>query len=115
MCTPVTEPVTQPTKVETDMATASVAIRASGGRPPVTRQAMPTSIAPAPIVTPHTGLPIAIPMVRTATTGTAASSPASKDTSLRSKRAASRTARLTATVVPSGRLVCGGVAVVIYL
>ena len=89
------------------MPTASVAISASGGRPPVTRHAMPTSIAPAPMVTPHTGLPIAIPKVRTATTGTAASSPASKDTSLRSNRAASRTARLTATGVRSGRLVCG--------
>ena len=107
MCSHVVEPVMLPTNVDSAMPTASVAISASGGRPPEIRHAMPTSIAPAPMVTPHTGLPIAIPKVRTATTGTAANSPASKETSLASNRAASFTARVTATPVRSGRLAWG--------
>ena len=91
-CSHGSEPVTLPTNVAAPITTASVAISASGGRPPPLRQAIPTSIAPAPIVTPATGSFAARPPPRTATTGIAASSPALTDTRSRSKRAAERTA-----------------------
>ena len=75
-CSHTIDPVTHPTNVEIAITVASVASSAIGGRPPPTRQAIPTSIAPAPIVTPATELHTALPMPRTATTGIAASRPA---------------------------------------
>src|SRR5690349_3190059 len=74
------------------MRNASVASTASGGRPPRTRQAIPTSIAPAPMVTPATEDHAIVPTASTATTGTAASTPDCTDTAARSKRAACCTA-----------------------
>jgi hypothetical protein len=84
--------VSDPTNVETDMTNASVASTARGGRPPPTRQAIPTSIAPAPMVTPATDDHATVPSARVATTGIAASRPARADTAVRSNRAASATA-----------------------
>ena len=101
MCSQETEPVTQPTNVDSAITSASVAISASGGRPPVVRHAIPTSIAPAPAVTPGTGSPSAMPPPSTATTGIAASNPASTDTMLQSNRAAARTASVTAAALRS--------------
>ncbi len=75
-CTQATEPLTEPTKVEAAITRASTVIRANGGRPPPVRQAMPTSMAPAAIVTAATGCPSARAPPSTATTGMAASSPA---------------------------------------
>ena len=69
------DPVRHPTNVDVAITVASVASSASGGRPPATRQAIPTSIAPAPIVTPATELHTTVPRARTAATGIAASSP----------------------------------------
>lgn len=54
-CTQRMEPATDPTNVDSAMMLASTAISANGGRPPLTRQAMPTSIAPAPMVAACTG------------------------------------------------------------
>ncbi len=101
-CSQDTDPVTHPTNVEVAIRAASVAISASGGRPPAVRQAMPTSIAPAPIVTPATGSPAAMPPPRTAVTGIAASRPPEGETIDRSKRAAARTAAVSAAGEPSG-------------
>ena len=89
-----TSPVMQPTNVANPISTESANITASGGRPPVVRHAIPTSIAPTPIVTPATGSPAAIGMPSIATTGTAPSRPAVHDTDARSNRAAARTALL---------------------
>ena len=84
-CSHSCDPVTEPTNVEIDITTASIVSTASGGRPPRIRHAIPISIAPAPIVTPATALQATVPIVSTATTGIAASSPPATDTARRSK------------------------------
>ena len=73
----------QPASVASPIATASVAITAYGGRPPFTRQAMPTNIAPTAVVTPATGWPAAISPPSSATIGIAASAPPVGETAVR--------------------------------
>jgi hypothetical protein len=58
-CSAPIEPVSEPTKVQSAIVSASIVIIVSSGRPPPTRQAIPTSIAPAPIATPATRWPAA--------------------------------------------------------
>ena len=98
--------MTQPTSVARPIRTASVAIAISGGRPPATRQAIPTSIAPTVEVTAGTGSPAAISPPSSANTGIPASSPAAGAIPARSKRAAARTA------VVSGELGSGAVGAI---
>ncbi len=93
----------QPTNVDSASPVASVAISASGGRPPVVRQAIPTSIAPAPIVAAAAADDAARPIVKTRATGIAAISPDEIEIAARSKWAASRTARVS---TPGSALTC---------
>jgi len=91
-----TRPLAEPANVDSPIAAVSATIVASGGIPPPVRHAIPTSIAPAPIVTAATVSPASVPAARTPTTGIAATSPDRHDTAERSKRAARRSARATA-------------------
>ena len=84
-CAHSTLPLTQPANVTTAIDSESSAIAPSGGRPPRTRHAIPTSIAPEAIVTPAIGSPAAIGIPSTATTGIAAIRPADHETAWRSK------------------------------
>ncbi len=95
-CSHRVDPVTHPTNVDKAIPPASTAMSAIGGRPPCVRHAMPTSMAPAAIVTAATGSPKAMPPPSRAATGIAARRPPTRDAAPRSKVAAARTARVMA-------------------